>query len=276
MKSKFLVVAVLLFFCLWSQSRASTINTLPGDGSVAGLGPQLIYAQSVIADGKRLIEVSFVVGHHASGDAMFNFLISGARADAGASLGWSPDLTDIRYFGGTQLVPIGMSMTTLNFFPSLAVAPGERLFLVFDAFSFPETSPGVPGQSIFGFNLSDVYAPGEFLYTFKSNISGETSLADFNSRAWENLGGRDLAFSARFVPPIPAPLPAALPLFATGLGVLGLLGWRSQHDGNLRVTNPVVRINGTVIDRSGGIGANSASTIMKRKRSEAISPDHAI
>ena len=32
-----------------------------------------------------------------------------------------------------------------------------------------------------------------------------------------------------FVPPIPTPLPAALPLFATGLGALGLLGWRRKR-----------------------------------------------
>ena len=29
--------------------------------------------------------------------------------------------------------------------------------------------------------------------------------------------------------PAPVPLPAALPLFATGLGVLGLLGWRRRR-----------------------------------------------
>jgi hypothetical protein len=28
---------------------------------------------------------------------------------------------------------------------------------------------------------------------------------------------------------VPTPLPAALPLFATGLGVLGLVGWRSKR-----------------------------------------------
>jgi hypothetical protein len=31
------------------------------------------------------------------------------------------------------------------------------------------------------------------------------------------------------VPLVPTPLPAALPLFATGLGALGLLGWRRKR-----------------------------------------------
>lgn len=32
--------------------------------------------------------------------------------------------------------------------------------------------------------------------------------------------------------PNPAPLPPALPLFAAGLGALGLLGWRRKKEGN--------------------------------------------
>jgi hypothetical protein len=32
-----------------------------------------------------------------------------------------------------------------------------------------------------------------------------------------------------FIVPTPTPLPAALPLFATGLGVLGLLSWRRKR-----------------------------------------------
>jgi hypothetical protein len=41
-----------------------------------------------------------------------------------------------------------------------------------------------------------------------------------------------LTDEAAFIPGIPeVPLPAALPLFATGLGVLGLLGWRRKRKG---------------------------------------------
>ena len=38
-----------------------------------------------------------------------------------------------------------------------------------------------------------------------------------------------VSFNATFVPVSEVPLPAALPLFATGLGALGLLGWRRKR-----------------------------------------------
>jgi hypothetical protein len=41
-------------------------------------------------------------------------------------------------------------------------------------------------------------------------------------------GGDGFAFDYAAISPIIAPLPAALPLFATGLGALGLLGWRRK------------------------------------------------
>ena len=44
------------------------------------------------------------------------------------------------------------------------------------------------------------------------------------------FGGFELTTTA-VTAPTPTPLPAALPLFATGLGALGLLGWRRKRKG---------------------------------------------
>jgi hypothetical protein len=40
---------------------------------------------------------------------------------------------------------------------------------------------------------------------------------------------RDIATVSIVVTPTATPLPAALPLFASGLGVMGLLGWRRKR-----------------------------------------------
>jgi hypothetical protein len=47
------------------------------------------------------------------------------------------------------------------------------------------------------------------------------------------LNGNEMVsfnYGALTITPAPVPLPAALPLFATGLGVLGLLGWRRRRN----------------------------------------------
>ena len=51
----------------------------------------------------------------------------------------------------------------------------------------------------------------------------QNGLSYFNIHTTINGGGEIRGQLA------PAPLPAALPLFATGLGVLGLLGWRRKR-----------------------------------------------
>jgi hypothetical protein len=46
-------------------------------------------------------------------------------------------------------------------------------------------------------------------------------------RAYTQPGGNFVVFNVATTPAI-TPLAAALPLFATGLGALGLLGWRRK------------------------------------------------
>ena len=53
--------------------------------------------------------------------------------------------------------------------------------------------------------------------------------------------GATMSFTATTeLTPAPTPLPAALPLFATGIGGLGLLGWRRK-----RKARAVAPTNGT-------------------------------
>ena len=60
---------------------------------------------------------------------------------------------------------------------------------------------------------------------------GQFYFAVFNpvGGSWETFLGLDAAFHADFSEGTATPLPAALPLFATGLGALGLLGWRRKR-----------------------------------------------
>src|SRR5262249_34763776 len=58
-------------------------------------------------------------------------------------------------------------------------------------------------------------------YAFFGSVS-DTAFSSFSIEVWPEVGALDnFAFAT--------PIPAALPLFATGLGALGLLGWRRKR-----------------------------------------------
>ena len=62
-------------------------------------------------------------------------------------------------------------------------------------------------------------------YGFAGIIFDEIKITNINT---ENWGGATLD-NLQFNTVLPTPVPAALPLFASGLGALGLLGWRRKR-----------------------------------------------
>jgi len=65
-------------------------------------------------------------------------------------------------------------------------------------------------------------------------IGGTTNFSLPDLKVWfETTSGGDKTGSllSMDIPVSPVPLPAALPLFASGLGALGLLGWRRKRKG---------------------------------------------
>ena len=80
--------------------------------------------------------------------------------------------------------------------------------------------PTFPGDQTFSF-LGILLAPGEGLITSVRIVTGTTALGPLESPSVDLVVMDDFIFGE----PSNTPLPGALPLFATGLGALGLLGW---------------------------------------------------
>ena len=80
--------------------------------------------------------------------------------------------------------------------------------------------PTFSGDQTFSF-LGILLAPGEGLITGVRIVTGTTALGPLESPSVDLVVMDDFIFGE----PSNTPLPAALPLFATGLGALGLIGW---------------------------------------------------
>ena len=107
---------------------------------------------------------------------------------------------------GAVFSDVDLAGTSIAF----ATAAGEILLAV----------PTFPGDQTFSF-LGILLAPGEGLITGVRIVTGTTALGPLESPGVDLVVMDDFIFGE----PSNTPLPAALPLFATGLGALGLIGW---------------------------------------------------
>ena len=207
----------------WTSSAFGSVIDITQDPNefdqfTWGWANTVIYAQSVIADDVLFSLIEMRATWATGGDILFNVIITGFRV-GGAGLGFEPDMTDIRYNSGMQTVAAGAGQVLTSVNPNLPVTPGERLFVVFDTFSYPSSGNGSMRATQFN-GPNDWYTPGEFVFV---NTSGEQSLADFNNASWGHrfANNEDLALLMEFK--IPAPATAAL------LGLAGLAGGRRRR-----------------------------------------------
>jgi hypothetical protein len=83
----------------------------------------------------------------------------------------------------------------------------------------PASNGGNPWNTTFLMFVTPVDPGG---YSIGLGFNNHDSEVDFGGNAWTFITG-ELTVTQT------TPLPAALPLFATGLGALGLLGWRRKR-----------------------------------------------
>ena len=90
--------------------------------------------------------------------------------------------------------------------------------------------------TVFGGNIISGEFLGEFnfptntdLFIASAFLSGGSGLDLLNCGCFASQGVLDSSSSTLTFAPAATPLPAALPLFATGLGAMGLFGWRRKR-----------------------------------------------
>jgi hypothetical protein len=121
-----------------------------------------------------------------------------------------PDYTTINSQGGFNSFPFPFPTAYIVNVTNGTAAPFDDL-----AIDPIVTTPSQTAASLVGF------AGGTFTGISATNCSGNI----INGQVGCSFGAQ---FSGTLTP---TPLPAALPLFATGLGGLGLLGWRRKRKG---------------------------------------------
>jgi hypothetical protein len=85
----------------------------------------------------------------------------------------------------------------------------------------------VNGATLNSVNLGP--AAGVVTQVFNNPVNGTITSDEQIITAMFTAAGQDLEATMEFVGTAQTPLPAALPLFATGLGAMGFVGWRRKR-----------------------------------------------
>lgn len=147
--------------------------------------------------------------------------------------------------GGIDAWNAGTTSSTANLFTSAPVAATVTGFppATAVAYTFSTDIAVTAGQTYVAFlsmfGVSGAGGNGQMPFQFTASeapIAGGghmywTNASPFGSAAWTTDGFRPgwVEFQATFSDTVATPLPAALPLFASGIGAMGLFGWRRRR-----------------------------------------------
>ena len=127
--------------------------------------------------------------------------------------------------GALTLLAPGTYINTLS--PSVNLGPSDNLL-------FPSSNPLLTGNGLVFQGTAPPLDPNSVYLSIWANGPGNYSYFNNydsfpNSNDYYNTGSNTFELSFASTSLAATPLPAALPLFASGLGALGLLGWRRKR-----------------------------------------------
>lgn len=199
-------VAALTLVAMSQQASASTLyDNGQVNGTITGWTLSSVYA---VSDSFTLSQASILTG--------VNFGVWILPTDVLTSVDWAITSTPGTYpVTGTAAVTTGSALT-----PTSNYGGGGIYQVSVDSFSLPNIS----------------LAAGTYYLVLQNSVTVANSVAywdenDGPSSATENATGSIGSESFQILGDAgigTTPLPAALPLFASGLGGLGLLGWRRK------------------------------------------------
>jgi hypothetical protein len=184
---------------------SSTITTVPGISSIA------FNASSNPASGEYAGNTSGIASPYGSGNGSNLFLAAGGENNSTAgsvTVTYATPQTSLYILWGTVDSQTNPDRNLVDISAGAATIGGNTIGA--------DVCSADPGACPFGFpsGTLDVYVLISGLPSFTSAVFSDASTASFEF----NLGQ-----------PTATPLPAALPLFAAGLGVMGLLGRRRKQ-----------------------------------------------